>query len=215
MKQVIAWTPGILMGVAAFLTVGIDTQHSMPLEASLDSVIPWEIGGYSGRDIQIPEQQLRVAAPSNYLMRSYELEEDSSDTNLGFSLYIGYYERQKRGTTIHTPKNCLPGGGWSILRSERVPIGVGGEAVTINQYLLQWATQQTLAIYWYQGRGAVRANEYQVKWDLLRDAALLGRTDEALIRVVVPILDSEREAHNLAIRVATTVIPQLSIALPQ
>jgi hypothetical protein len=38
--------------------------------------------------------------------------------------------------------------------------------------------------YWYQGRGRIVASEYQVKWNLLRDAALLGHTEEALVRVV-------------------------------
>ena len=28
---------------------------------------------------------------------------------------MGYYERQLRGKTIHSPKNCLPGSGWEAL----------------------------------------------------------------------------------------------------
>ena len=69
--------------------------------------------------------------------------------------------------------------------------------------------------YWYQGRGHVEANEYRVKWNLLVDAALRRRSDEALARVVVPITDSEAAAEAVATRVASMLVPSLAKALPQ
>ena len=45
--------------------------------------------------------------------------------------------------------------------------------------------------YWYQGRGRIEANEYKVKWDLLRDTVVRRRTDEALVRVVFPLRRGE------------------------
>ena len=29
------------------------------------------------------------------------------------TLYIGYFRSQRTGATIHSPKNCLPGAGWT------------------------------------------------------------------------------------------------------
>ncbi len=69
-------------------------------------------------------------------------------------------------------------------------------------------------LYWYHGRGRVRANEYHVKWDLLRDSALHKRTEEALVRVVVPIMGTEAEAFALAASVAASIAPALDAALP-
>jgi hypothetical protein len=65
-----------------------------------------------------------------------------------------------------------------------------------------------------------------VKWDLLRDAATRGRTEEALVRIMVPIAPSkqfnatewqERQAHadDLASRVATGLVPTVEQALPR
>jgi hypothetical protein len=48
--------------------------------------------------------------------------------------------------------------------------------------------------YWYQGRGRVAASEYQVKWELLRDAALRARTEEAMVRIVVPLGAAAKDA---------------------
>jgi EpsI family protein len=89
----------------------------------------------------------------------------------------------------------------------------GTDTVIVNRYLLQNRTQQALVLYWYQGRGRVASNEYRVKWDLLRDAALRRRSDEALVRVVVPVRSGE-DAAALAVRVAETLAPAVAEALP-
>jgi EpsI family protein len=86
--------------------------------------------------------------------------------------------------------------------------------VTVNRYLLQNEGQRALVLYWYQGRGRVAHNEYAVKWDLLRDAALHRRSEEALVRVVVPVVESEGAAFELARSVASELIPFVQRALP-
>ena len=67
--------------------------------------------------------------------------------------------------------------------------------------------QKAVVYYWYQGRGRVESNEYRVKLQLLRDSALRGRTEEALVRVVVPVLGSEADAIAQARRVSTQLVP--------
>ena len=213
MRKTTLWAPAIILGVAAVLTVGIDTQRSMPLRAPFDSVIPREIAGFTSKDVILSEAEARVAGMDEYLMRNHEtaVPGDSS----WFSLYIGYYERQMRGRTIHTPKNCLPGAGWEALASQPITIDTEEGPATVNRYVLQREGQQALVLYWYQGRGRVEANEYVVKWDLLRDAALRKRTEEALVRVVVPIYEGkEQAAFSTAREAAARVIPALWDALP-
>ena len=53
-----------------------------------------------------------------------------------------------------------------------------------------------------------------MKWDLLRDAALRQRSEEALVRIVVPITTSEDDAFRLAQSVAERLITELETALP-
>jgi hypothetical protein len=57
---------------------------------------------------------------------------------------------------------------------------------------------RALVYYWYQGRGRTEASEYRVKWNLLRDAALRGRTEEALVRIVVPIVPGMENPDAIA-----------------
>ena len=213
MKTWVTWTPSVVLALGALFVVGIDTQQSVALRLPLEGAIPAEHEGHVGRDVTISEAELRVAGVTNYLMRSYESTDEVGQAEL-FSLYVGYYDGQRRGKTIHSPKNCLPGAGWAALGSSEVMIPTDHGQIPVNRYLLQKDDKQVLVLYWYQGRGRVRANEYHVKWDLLRDAALHRRTEEALVRIVVPITGTEAESFALAAGVAASIAPALDAALP-
>src|SRR6185295_2807261 len=162
----------------------------------LETSVPGDIDGRRGVDLVIPDAEVFAAGVSNYLMRAYSPSD--SGQALSYSLYVGYYDRQAQGRTIHSPKNCLPGAGWEALESRPVGIPSAVGTVTVNRYLLQKGNQRALVLYWYQGRGRVQSDEYLVKWELLRDAALRRRSEEALVRVLVPVTDSEEQAFGAA-----------------
>jgi EpsI family protein len=185
----------------------------MPLQAPLDTAISSEIVAHRGTDVAITAEEQTVAGMDDYLLRLYEPL--STEAGPGaFSLYVGYYESQLNGRTIHSPKNCLPGAGWEPLTSSVVRFSTSAGDVIVNRYLLQRGTERTLVLYWYQGRGRVEPNEYVVKWDLLRDSALRQRSDEALVRVMVPVTDTEEAALELAGSVVQEIVPAVYRAVP-
>lgn len=212
------WAPVSVLVIGVFLLSFVRAQLTPELRLPLVSALPDRVAGVSGEDVAISDAEASVAGFTDYALRLYEDSSsavgDESPTPW-VSVYLGYYDQQSRGHTIHSPKNCLPGSGWEALSSEPATIEAGDGSFTVNQYVLQNGDQRALVLYWYQGRGRVAHNEYLVKWDLLRDAALRRRTDEALARIVVS-LDSrdEDEAFALAKRVALDVKPVLDRALP-
>ena len=208
----LAWMPAVLLGTGAFITVGVDTQRALPLREPLATAVPLEIAGHVGRDGTMPEPEALAAGVTSYLLRNYE-RPDQPDSNW-FSVYVGFYEQQMQGRTIHSPKNCLPGSGWEALDSRSEVIPIPGGQLPVNRYLLQRGAQQALVLYWYQGRGRVAANEYVVKWNLLRDAVLRHRSDEALVRIVVPVAGDAERAYRVAARAAQAVAPSVAAALP-
>ena len=60
------------------------------------------------------------------------------------------------------------------------------------------------------------ADEYRVKWELLRDSALRGRSEESLVRIVVHLnpATSEERAGEVATQVAQELVPAVSGAMP-
>jgi EpsI family protein len=143
-------------------------------------------------------------------MREYSRGDTTEDSR--FSVHVGFYDRQSRGKTIHSPKNCLPGGGWEPLTSALDTIETACGPARANRYLLRNDSDEVLVLYWYQGR--VQASEYAVKWQLLRDAVARRPTDESLARVVVPVDGDLEAATSLAKHVAAVLIPALYDALP-
>jgi EpsI family protein len=180
---------------------------------ALAEAVPGQIEGIPSRDLVLSADEARVAGVTSYLVRTYQ----RPDSGMAFSVYVGYYDRQTQGRTIHSPKNCLPGAGWEPLASRAETVTTdAGMVVVVNRYLLQRERERerALVFYWYQGRGRVAWNEYRVKWDLLRDAALRRRSDEALVRIVVPVRGTESEAAAQAVRVTRLLVPGVFSALP-
>jgi EpsI family protein len=106
----------------------------------------------------------------------------------------------------------LPGAGWEILKPGTTVVRSANGDRVVNHYLLKNGTSQAIVYYWYQGRGRVVANEYAVKLNLLRDAALLGHTEEALVRIVVPIqtdVTDPARALARADEIGATIAPRL------
>lgn len=182
MKQSVAhFVPVVILGAGVLLVSGIREQFKVPPRTPMAS-IPSTFSGVTGQDVAVPDDERRVAGMTDYVMRNFIIDSDK-----GFSIYVGYYDRQVQGKSIHSPKNCLPGAGWEIMSSRSVVIPNGATNGVGNRVLLGKNGSQAIVYYWYQGRGRIEASEYRVKWDLMRDAALHGRTEEALVRVVVAV----------------------------
>jgi EpsI family protein len=209
-----SWVPAAMLSAGAVLTLGsVKQQESVPLRAPLERVVPATMVGLSSSDYTIPEDERRVAGMDNYVMRLF-MPAGAPESAALFSVYVGYYMRQFQGHTIHSPKNCLPGGGWEPLVSGTQEITTASGPVSVNRYLIGNGKSRAVVFYWYQGRGRVQANEYRVKWDLLRDQALQGRSDEALVRIMIPVTTSEADADAMAVKVAETLVPSVYRALP-
>jgi EpsI family protein len=210
MRKLTRWLPAMVLGAGSLLTIGLGRQRTMPLTAPLET-IPRVMAGHQSVDRVIGEEERRVTGMSSYVMRQFY-----TDSLEEFSVYVGYYERQAQGRTIHSPKNCLPGSGWEVLGASRATVPTARGEVTVNRYELAREGRRALVFYWYQGRGRVEASEYAVKWELLRDSALRRRSEEALVRIVVNIDDDtdDLEATRIATEVAGQLIPAVYTVLP-
>jgi EpsI family protein len=200
----------VLLSIGCLMLFKVGQQRALPLRTPLAS-LPRVLLGLEGHDQSISEAEVAATGMSEYLMRSFE----SSD-GAQLSVYVGYYPSQTQGRTIHSPKNCLPGSGWEPLAAQEKQIMAGGSLVPVNRYELANGARRALVYYWYQGRGRVVANEYRVKLDLLRDATFRGRTEEALVRVVIPLTATitDSVAEVMAGQAAAELIPQIRTILP-
>ncbi|MFQ5688814.1 MAG: exosortase C-terminal domain/associated protein EpsI [Gemmatimonadota bacterium] len=198
----------LLLGVVGRWAVS--PERALSLKAPL-AEFPDRVGDYrvTGEE-QLSSGVSRVLHADEYLLRTYR-ETDGRD----LTLFVAFYGRQHSGSTIHSPRNCLPGSGWEPVSHRRVGLPAAGGEAEVNRYIVEHKSgARALVFYWYQGRGRVAASEYRVKWNLLRDAILRRRSDEALVRLVFPLKPGEDPESSPALRTAGQVARLLQAYLP-
>ena len=219
MADLVRLLPPAALALGCVLISGAREQLTMRPAAPMKT-IRVDAPGYKATDLVVKDEEKAVAGFDDYMVRAYE--RDSTDP--GFSVYVGFWGIQRQGKSTHSPKNCLPGGGWEPVSAGTRQLSIAGATIPVNRYLISNKGAYSLVYYWYMGRGRAEASEYRVKWDLLRDAALFGRTDEALVRIIVPydargdaatVATRTAAADSLAERIARQLVPQVAAALPK
>jgi EpsI family protein len=199
----------LLLGLTvAFHSVSHGEQ--IPIHRPLAS-FPQTIGVWQGQDVKLDPRLVDALKADDMLTRAY-----SSPNSYTLGLYVAYFQSQRQGQTIHSPKNCVPGSGWTPVESKRETIEVGaGERVNLNLYMVQSGLDRQVVLYWYQSHGRTVASEYIAKMDMVLDAIELNRTDGALVRVSLPIEDDAAAAEKIAREFVRQIYPLLKEYIPQ
>jgi len=197
----------LLAGIALFH--GVSHGEPVPLRQTF-SQLPLDMDGWQGRNQPMDDGVVAALGVTDYVYRIY-----NSPGKQSVSLYVGYYQSQRTGETIHSPKNCLPGAGWEPVRAGRLAIPIAGaRPIQVNEYLIEKGPAQYLVLYWYQAHGRVIASEYSGKAWLVYDAITRNRTDEALVRVMVPARNGEDGASATAVQFVQDLYPRLNQFIP-
>jgi EpsI family protein len=175
--------------------------------------MPAQVGSWHqfGADQRFDQQTESVLRADDYLSRSYQ-----SANGRVASFYVGYYASQRTGATYHSPLNCLPGSGWEMNDAASVTItpANGEPAFEANRYIIQNGDNRQLLIYWYQGRGRKIASEYWGKFYTVIDSVRRRRSDGSMVRVMLPVGQSEEESLKAATDLAAQIAPVLPEFVP-
>jgi EpsI family protein len=198
----------VLLAAAVVTERAVSGAEAAVAREPLES-LPLVLGEWQGRPAApLPRDVVTLLGVDEHVYRTY-----AGPAGV-VGLYAGYYHSQRRGDTIHSPRNCLPGAGWQPVASGTREIPFADGQVRVNQYVIQKGTQQQVVLYWYQGRGRIVANEYTNKALLMLDAARVRRTDGGLVRIITPVTSSLDESHARAARFASALLPELMRTMP-
>jgi exosortase D (VPLPA-CTERM-specific) len=185
--------PAFIVAVALLLPAtvvsarGVAGEEAHPARrAFLD--FPMRLRDWAGTPLVMEQAYMDTLKFDDYLLADYR-----RDGDIPVNLYVAYYRSQKKGRSAHSPRTCIPGGGWEITSIEDRALG-GAGPITVNRVAIQKDDQRQIVLYWFQQRGRIVANEYLVKWYLLWDAVTKQRTDGALVRLTTALGPGEAEA---------------------
>jgi EpsI family protein len=204
----------LLLFVATWFLLQKTSQVSaVPIKKPLGS-FPAVIGPYALSDsLQSSADVIEMLGVDDYIQYNYHSEGRSP-----VSLYVGFYKSVGVGGGYHSPKNCLPGGGWGIdtVREVALDAGIeGGSTAKVTEMLIRNGDRYQVVYYWYQNRGRIIASEYWEKIYLVLDAIFKRRRDGTFVRIIAPVAGGDIQATERDVRdFAETVMTQLENHLP-
>jgi len=172
--------------------------------------LPREIGDWQEvADLQIDDGSAAVLKADDYVLRRMR-----NSRGEVVELFIAYYENQRAGESMHSPKNCMPGSGWTPIATDLVELGDGAR---VNRYVVEKTSDRALMLYWYQERGKVIASEYAGKFELIASTITSGRRDGAIIRVLRTSKSRASQAEETAVvkQFADSLRPVLPAFIPE
>ena len=156
------------------------------------SEFPMKLEEWTGREDRLESIYLDALKLDDYIIADYT---DGQGNLINF--YVAYYASQKKGESAHSPRTCIPGGGWKIKELKQKTLDTfisNGKPLAINRLLIQQGEHKQLVYYWFQGRSRIITNEYMVKWYIFWDSLTRQRSDGALIRLTTYLKPGEDES---------------------
>jgi len=192
--------PGSFIAASALIAVFIVVTAAIPRPVEFYPArstfveFPMTLGDWHGRREPLEAVFLDQLKLDDYLLADY-----ADDAGNAVNLYIAYYNSQRKGEAVHSPRSCLPGGGWQMRdfgQLELEGVAIDGRPLRVNRTLIELGNQRQLVYYWFQQRGRVIDDEFAVKWYLFWDALTEHRTDGALVRIITPLATGADEASG-------------------
>jgi EpsI family protein len=180
-----------LMGMlATLLLVEFSSLSHEPvvIQTNLEN-LPMEIGTYQGAEDSFPESVYRELNADQYVYRHYR-----SGNGNQLNLYIGYYGTAKGGRTGHNPYACLPGAGWAIVDTGKVPVRILSHSsdVEVNYVQARRDGVNTVMVHWYQTAGdKVIQTGIQQNIERFLGRVLHNRNDGAYVQISMQASDDK------------------------
>jgi len=171
-------------------------------------------GAWEGRPDRLERDIVATLAVDDYLVANY-----ARPGTPWVNLYSAWYDSQSGGQSTHSPRTCIPGGGWEITELAERPVDLGRSTAgfNVNRAIIQKGEHRQLVYYWFSQRGRMLTDELAVKWYILYDALRTGRSDGGLLRLVTPVAPNEdiAQADRRLTDFLATVQPLLRDHVPE
>ena len=195
--------------LAALSTFTIKHRDEVIPERAYFSQFPLEINGWKGRTYQFENGENDVLQLKDYLLVNF----NKANTNI--NMYAGYTDSQRSGSVPHSPKSCIPGGGWEITNTKIHEIAIdNAKTIKVTRMVIAKGESEQIVYYWFHQRGRDLSNEYSMKFALLYDAIKMNRTDGAIVRYTAQVYKSETEADKALAEFIRETYPLLPRYIP-
>jgi EpsI family protein len=148
----------------------------VPIVKTLEG-FPKQIADWRGEPYRFSQAIYDILGVDDSIAINYK-----NDNGDEVSMYVGYYESQKQGEIIHSPKNCMLGSGWQPIEISEINISVGLRTIPMIRMIVEKHSHKMVILYWYQSGNRAVANEYTQRLYFIHDSLRYNRTNAAFLR---------------------------------
>ncbi|HEU4928207.1 MAG TPA: EpsI family protein [Candidatus Krumholzibacteria bacterium] len=132
------------------------------------------------------------------LFRTYDPDADEP-----VWVFLGYFDRQREGSQVHSPRHCYPGSGWTIVEERTVE--AAWRAGTLPALVVDNGSEQRIVCFWYQTPFAIESDVLRLKLALTRQSFMRRPQEVVFASVSAPITNDVDRAARRAAEVARDV----------
>jgi EpsI family protein len=148
------------------------------------STFPLKLGNWQGKIDIVSQSTLDMLNPDQLFSATY-----INNQGHKVQLFFDYFSSSGSMGGVHSPRNCLPGSGWTILQTRDRTIKIGNRAIPASRFYLSLGESRQVMDFWYITRKGETSNDYTFKLYTMLSSLKLQPTDVAFIRFAA--LDSE------------------------
>lgn len=201
-----------LLAATFFALQGVSGTVRTPIKQSL-AKFPTTLGEWKVISSRAStEAVIQMLGVDDYVEYNY-----TNPIGQPLNFYAAYYESVGTGGGYHSPKNCIPGGGWGIDSAKTVEIqAIGSRSpVKVSSMIIRNRNEYQVVLYWYQNRGRIIYSEYWEKIYQVLDAITMKRRDGTFVRLMAPAPDGNiDEAERILQQFAGLTLTELENFLP-
>lgn len=180
----------VMLTLGGSAAVSLQQFRPHPDRGANLGAIPMQVGGFTADERRFDNASYDLLKADTTTLRLYRGAGGATAW-----LFVAYFSSQDYGSQIHSPRHCLPGGGWKIENGvQPYHLQLGADTISVNRLNIVFREQRQLMLYWFVTRSGPIRNEFALKLDLMKNALRFRPTDAAIVRVTVPYLPGESEA---------------------
>jgi len=207
----LAWAPLALILIGGVLGLFLRYFEVKADKGPEFTALPLEFADYVGDERRFSESTYSILQADTTTLRRYQ----DKAGNI-YWLFVAYFKEQKYGSQIHSPRQCLPGGGWRIDSIDPYSLVLSaGLTQPVNLLTIERQKAKQIMFYWFETRSGSIRGEFALKFDLVKNALMFRPTDAGFVRLTVQSADGNTEtAKELGARFLRKLESSLKTALP-
>ena len=202
----------LLFGLTFLLLQGVSGTARTPIKQPL-ALFPTTLGAWQALSSQASSQAVvEMLGVDDYIEFNY-----AGSNGPAVNFYAAFYEAVGVGGGYHSPRNCIPGGGWGIdaVKTLQIEPSDGRGPVTVSEMIIRNRNEYQVVLYWYQNRGRIIHSEYWEKIYQVLDAIFMKRRDGTFVRLMTPAPGGDiQQAEKTLQQFAGLALPELDKFLP-